>query len=204
MGDHQRIPLTKSPFMSHRMTTRVAPALLAAALLAPAAGAQTTGTQTTGAQTSGAPARPAANTAARATKAAAEERAIRALSAVWLEASRRRDAAAIMQLFANDAVTVYGGRRTAGAAAIRKAMEEAFAGRDRRPGFTPSFQTTMVHVAEAGDLAYETGTYEDTWDGGRGRERGHFVTIWRKVDGRWRVVHDVAGPERAEATTPAP
>ena len=46
--------------------------------------------------------------------------------------------------------------------------------------------TSSVHVAAAGDLAYERGSWT------AGEDTGEFVCIWKKVDGEWKVVVDVA------------
>ena len=49
-------------------------------------------------------------------------------------------------------------------------------------------------VARAGDLGYTRGTYEITDDTKKVTEKGSYLRIWRKVDGAWRIVMDVANP----------
>lgn len=49
-------------------------------------------------------------------------------------------------------------------------------------------------VARAGDLGYTHGTYEMTDDAKRVIEKGSYLRIWRKQDGAWRIVMDVANP----------
>jgi len=173
--------------MSHR-TAAVAliPVLVAFAAVADRAAAQAAGAT--------------AATAGAATRAPADhradEQAIRALSQRWLAAARSRDVDGIMAAFASDAAAVYGGRLLTGAGAIRAQQEAdiaAFA--KERPGYTPSWETTGVEVAQGGDMAFESGTFDDSWNGGKGRERGHYLTVWRKVGGEWKVARDVAVPE---------
>ena len=67
-----------------------------------------------------------------------------------------------------------------------------------------------VEVAASGDLAYTTGTYlrKGTADE-RKPTRGHgkYVTVWRKREGRWRVVVDIGNsspPEERDFGPPPP
>ncbi len=57
-----------------------------------------------------------------------------------------------------------------------------------------------VEAAKSGDLGYSIGEYEQrTVDpqGNRNSQYGHYVTIWRKVDGAWKAAVDIG-------TTPGP
>ncbi len=155
------------------------------------------------AKTNDASAAAAAEGDAPATDASAEEQAIRALSQQWLAADQNRDVNAVAQNFADDAVTVYGGRVSTGRDAIRQYREDAYARMAKeRPDFKPTWETVAVGVAQGGDMAYEAGTYDDTWNGGKNRERGHYLTVWRKVGGAWKVARDIAVPEPASAAAP--
>lgn len=179
--------------MSHRTKWLALSALVALAAVAHEGSAQV----------SGAPAQPAARTSV---DRSAEEQAIRRLSQRWLAAQRNKDVDALVANFADDAVAVYGGKLLTGPAEIRRNYESDFASmKKERPDYSPSWQTTKVEVAQAGDLAYESGTYEDTWNGGKGRERGHYLTVWRKVGSDWKVARDMAAPEAKPASSkPAP
>lgn len=47
---------------------------------------------------------------------------------------------------------------------------------------------------DAGDLAAERGTYQASWTGPKGKkieDRGNYVTVWKKVDGQWKVLSDI-------------
>jgi ketosteroid isomerase-like protein len=49
-------------------------------------------------------------------------------------------------------------------------------------------------VSRAGDLGYTHGAYEVTDDTKKVIEQGSYVRIWRKQNGAWRIVMDVANP----------
>jgi len=50
------------------------------------------------------------------------------------------------------------------------------------------WQPIAADVSRAGDLGYTHGTYE------AGAERGSYVRIWKKENGTWRIIMDVANP----------
>jgi ketosteroid isomerase-like protein len=50
-------------------------------------------------------------------------------------------------------------------------------------------------VSRAGDLGYTHGTYEVTDDANNVIEKGSYVRIWKKRNGMWRIVMDVANPQ---------
>lgn len=53
-------------------------------------------------------------------------------------------------------------------------------------------------VSLAGDLGYTHGTYEVTDDAKNVIENGSYVRIWKKRNGMWRIVMDVANPIKNE------
>ena len=59
----------------------------------------------------------------------------------------------------------------------------------------PTWTTIGGDVSRSGDLGYTHGTYEVT-DANTVTERGSYVRIWKKENGAWRVVLDVANPHR--------
>ena len=50
-------------------------------------------------------------------------------------------------------------------------------------------------VSSAGDLGYTHGTYEVTDEAKNVIEKGSYVRIWKKRNGMWRIVMDVANPQ---------
>ena len=129
---------------------------------------------------------------------AAEAQAVRDRSAEWLKFATAKDAAGIANgMLAANAVTMYDGVITEGAAAAQANFETNYAA---RPNSTTTWVTDEVHVAASGDLAYELGTTtEDSdGDGEAPPTNGRYVTVWSKADGTWRAVAD-AGTQRKPA-----
>ncbi len=139
--------------------------------------------------------------AAPAIDVAAEEQAIRARSAEWLAAAQAKDVAATMTVFAPDAITLFDGQIRRGAAEIQAGQEKELA---EAPDLQVTWTTTAVTVAASGDLAWETGEVAVDADGAgtKPATSGAFSTVWRKIDGAWRVVGD-AGTMSAPATEAA-
>jgi uncharacterized protein (TIGR02246 family) len=132
---------------------------------------------------------------------AAEEQAIRARSAEWLAAAQAKDVAATMSVFAPDAITLFDGEIRRGAAEIQAGQEKEIAD---APDAQVTWTTTAVTVAGSGDLAWETGEVASDSDGAgpEAAKSGAFSTVWKKIDGAWRVVAD-AGTMSAPATEAA-
>jgi ketosteroid isomerase-like protein len=65
------------------------------------------------------------------------------------------------------------------------------------PGFHIEWRATDAGVASSGDLGYTVGTYTMNMNDAAGKPMtidGHYVTIWKKVDGAWKVAVDTGGP----------
>ncbi len=123
---------------------------------------------------------------------ATDEQKIRDLEAEWSAVAGRKDVDKTVSYYANDAVVFAPNAPSATTkAAIRSAWNEMLTA----PGAAISWKPTKVEVAKAGDLAYVTGTYEDTMTDASGKsvkDRGSYVTIWKKqADGSWKVVVDI-------------
>ncbi len=135
--------------------------------------------------------------AAPAVDVAAEEQAIRDRSAQWMNYANAKDAATIAnEVYAPDAITAYDGNVHHGSAEIQSAMEKDTAD---SPNAVISWTTSAVTVANSGDLAWETGDiyFDPDGDGKKPATTGTFVTVWAKIDGKWRAVAD-AGTESAK------
>ncbi len=127
----------------------------------------------------------------------AEEQAIRNRSAEWMNFANAKDVASITDgVYSSDAVTIYDGNVRKGSAEIKAGMEKDMAA---APDAVISWTTTGVRVAASGDLALETGDiYVDPdGEGTKPATNGSFVTVWAKVDGKWRALAD-AGTENAK------
>lgn len=133
---------------------------------------------------------------APAANAKAEEQEIRRLSGEYLRAYRTKDAAAASTFFAEDAVTVYpfGPGVTRGRDAIRQDFERIFSARPDNSD--NSWEPSEIKVSEAGGMAHELGTWEEAQNGTR--RRGHYLSVWEKINGEWKIVRDMAGPPLAQ------
>lgn len=130
---------------------------------------------------------------------AADEAEIRNLVEEWSAAAEARDAEKFASFYADDAVLMMeGAPDVSGIAGIR----EAIAGMMQDPNFALSFAADQVVVARSGDLAYETGTYSLTMSDAKKKPatvKGHYVDVWRKADGAWKVAVDAPVSDPPEA-----
>jgi ketosteroid isomerase-like protein len=103
-------------------------------------------------------------------------------------AARRLDG--WMDSFADDASILQNGRTVSGKADLRKHYEPMFANKD----FTLAWTPTHAEAAKDGSLGYTYGTYEAR--AGSDVSRGMYLTIWRRVNGKWKVVMDTGSALR--------
>ena len=78
---------------------------------------------------------------------------------------------------------------------VRKGTAEMFRA---TPDFKVTFEPSTITVADAGDLAAERGTYKLSFTGPKGKkieDHGNYVTVWKKVDGQWKVLSDINSSE---------
>lgn len=122
--------------------------------------------------------------------AASIDRQIRDLIPQWLDAVRRKDAAAIAQFYAPS------GRFMVPNAPIAEGRE-AIAGMWGHllslPGVSLTFGPTFIEASSTGDLAYEIGTYQLSFEKGGQRvdDRGKYVVVWKRIDGAWKAAADI-------------
>ena len=118
----------------------------------------------------------------------AEERAIRGMEQGWREALTAKDSAAIGEFYAEDGYYLpqeSDGYEGPGSVSARWVGElgGGLTKLEREP--------RRLEVADAGDMAYEVGTYEVSWEApknrGRGQASGNYVTVWKKVAGEWKT-----------------
>ena len=78
-----------------------------------------------------------------------------------------------------------------GRAAIRDVIKTIFA----LPSLKFAWHATSVEVASSGDLAFTSGEYQMSFDGGGGHlvsDKGKYVTVWsHEKDGVWRAIRDI-------------
>jgi uncharacterized protein (TIGR02246 family) len=131
---------------------------------------------------------------ARQVDRAADEKAIRELAAKWQKALLARDPVTQAAMFAPDGMSYHDGQAPLVGPAAILAWEAKSATDHPKADITAT--TDRIEMAAAGDIAIQTGEGRITGLGANGEDRSvrrqRFVTIWRKVNGEWKVAHDIA------------
>jgi uncharacterized protein (TIGR02246 family) len=119
-----------------------------------------------------------------------EHTRIRELNAQWVEAIKAKDVEACAAFYSDDGrIMPQNAPAAQGAEAIAKVWKGFFQLKE----FALTFEPTRISVAQAGDVAYDIGTYSLAFNSEQGpvRDRGKYVVVWRKVRGDWKVVVDI-------------
>jgi uncharacterized protein (TIGR02246 family) len=122
----------------------------------------------------------------------AEEQAVRELSIKWLELNRNHDFDAIAALFTDDGIAYRQNQEPkVGLKAIKDYHIQDF---EQNPKTVADWKTDRVEITASGDLAIEYGSWHDTGRGpdGTGDDQGKYVTLYRKVNGAWKVATDIS------------
>jgi ketosteroid isomerase-like protein len=98
-----------------------------------------------------------------------------------------------MDFFANDASIIHDGQAFTGKDALRAFYQPVFANKD----FTLTWSPSHAEASKDGTLGYTFGQYEARK--GTAISRGMYTTVWRKVEGRWKVVLDLGSAARAQS-----
>ena len=120
------------------------------------------------------------------------EQALRDLDAQWSKDAGAKDVDKAVSYYAESAVVM---PPNASAATTNESIRSAWKEMLTTPGAAISWKATKVEVAKAGDLAYVSGTYEETMTDASGKpvkDRGKYVEVFKKqADGTWKVVADI-------------
>jgi uncharacterized protein (TIGR02246 family) len=112
----------------------------------------------------------------------------------WQKALLARDAETQASMFAADGVSYHDGQEPlVGPAAILEWEKKAVVS---HPKAKITSTTNELRIAAAGDLAIQAGEGQLTDLGENGEDHAvrkqRFVTVWKKVNGEWKVAHDIA------------
>jgi len=123
---------------------------------------------------------------------ATEEAAIRAASAEWAKAAAAKELEKTLSYYADDAsMFPPNAPIVTGSDARRKTWTGLLAPSE----LVFSNAATKVEAAQSGDLAYETGTFEESFTDASGnpvRATGKYVVVWKKqTGGQWKAVIDI-------------
>jgi uncharacterized protein (TIGR02246 family) len=124
-----------------------------------------------------------------------EEQRIRSLEQRWRDALGKKDSIAVAQFYTSDAFYLpansngYQGRDS-----VRARWTSEFTGGK----FDLAREPKKIEIADAGDMAYEVGTYKVNWDMPKNRRKGHaagnYVTVWKKENGDWKTAAYIWNP----------
>lgn len=122
---------------------------------------------------------------------AADAEAIKSLDAEWSKTAGTHDVDATVAYYSDDAVLLAPNEPViTGKQALRASWVALLS-----PNIALSWHATHVDVAQSGELAYLTGTYELTAKDPKGRssvDKGKIIEVFRKQgDGKWKVVADM-------------
>ena len=133
------------------------------------------------------------------------EQALRDLDAQWSKDAEAKDVDKTVSYYAESAVVM---PPNASAAMTKEAIRSAWKEMLTTPGAAINWKATKVEVAKAGDLAYVSGTYEETMNDASGRsvkDHGKYVEIFKKqADGTWKVVADIWNSDLPASAPAAP
>ena len=118
----------------------------------------------------------------------AEEQKIRGLEKRWRDALSAKDSAAVGRFYAEGGYYLpQGSNGYEGPDKIRSRWTGEFTGGK----FDLERDPKKIEVADAGDMAYEVGSYKVSWDKPqehrKGQGSGNYVTVWKKENGEWKT-----------------
>jgi ketosteroid isomerase-like protein len=127
--------------------------------------------------------------AASAAEPSALEQTLRDLDDQWSKAAGAKDVDKTVSYYSEDAVVM---PPNAPSATTKEAIRKIW--KDLLTDANISWKTKKVEVAQSGDLAFSSGTYEVTLNDPTGtpvNDRGKYLEVWKKQsDGSWKCVAD--------------
>jgi len=133
------------------------------------------------------------------------EQDLRDLDAKWSAAAGAKDIDKTVSYYSEDAIVM---PPNAPSATTRETIRSAWKEMLTSPGAAIRWKATKVEVAKAGDLAYVSGTYEETMTDASGKpvkDHGKYVEIFKKqADGTWKVVADIWNSDLPASAPTAP
>jgi uncharacterized protein (TIGR02246 family) len=135
---------------------------------------------------------------------ATEEAAIRAVNRQVEQGVASKNAEAIAQLYATDAVFMMPNDPAArGRAAIQGVWGEFL----KLPNLSLRLTPTKIDIARSGELATDVGAYTLSFTGEQGQvtDRGKYLVQFRKVGTEWKIAHDIFNSDLPpQVPAPAP
>jgi ketosteroid isomerase-like protein/quercetin dioxygenase-like cupin family protein len=137
-----------------------------------------------------------------ATAQSKDETAVRAASAAWQRYIANQQVDSIVALhLPNATLLMANSAPVVGSNGIRTGWGEMV----KLPGLAMHWTPSRIEITSP-TTAQEVGTYTDSYDGPNGKESdaGSYVTLWKKVNGKWRVALDApVSSQPVQPTMPA-
>jgi uncharacterized protein (TIGR02246 family) len=136
---------------------------------------------------------------------AADEAALLATSTTWADAYNAGDVSTMVPLYAEDGVLM----PPHAAVASGRAAIEAFLTADTAAAKAAGVKIVLGAAPKAGvsgDMGFESGSYTITDAAGAAVDSGSYLSVSRKIDGKWLYIRDTYNSDRplpAPATAPA-
>ena len=130
--------------------------------------------------------------------AAADEQAIRANIARWLQLIEANDSAGIAQFYADDGVVMPPNQPLVTG---RQAIAQYWQSMKAMPEASLTFQPERIEISSAGDMALDRGTYRFTGKSGSRavEDTGKYLVVWKKVGPDWKVAADMFNSDKPAA-----
>jgi ketosteroid isomerase-like protein len=123
---------------------------------------------------------------------------LQAMRDQWQAAFDATDAAAIAALYAaNGTVHPPNAKKAMGRRAIEAFWQEFLSS-----GLGAEISDSEVYAS--GDVGYKIGTYMITDAAGAPADIGKYVEVWRFIDGRWQMLHDIYNSDMPLPAPPPP
>jgi uncharacterized protein (TIGR02246 family) len=121
---------------------------------------------------------------------AADEAAIRGQVAKWLDLIKKKDSAAIAQMYTEDGALM---PPNAPISKGRAAVQQSWAAMMNTPGFELTFAPEQIVLSGSADMAMDRGTFRMVVapSGKAQIDTGKYVVVWRKIDGEWKAAADI-------------
>lgn len=123
------------------------------------------------------------------------EKQLRDADLAFAKATQERRIEGWMEFFAEDGAIIREGKALTGKPAIRAFYTPVFADKN----FSLSWVPTKAEVSRDGTLGYTYGDAEAKV--GDHISRGMYVTVWRRINGQWKVVLDLGSQPRQQPAT---
>jgi ketosteroid isomerase-like protein len=128
------------------------------------------------------------------------EQVLRNLDGEWSKAAAAKDLEQTVAYYSDDAIVL---PPNAASATTKEAIRNIWKDLLASPGLVITWKPTKVELANSGELAWLSGTYELTMNDASGKpmsDRGKYLEVWKKqADGYWKC-----GADMWNSNVPAP